>query len=527
MTRRPHEQASRARALLGCLALALASASSACAPRQPSVAPPIIDADTPHAFDGSTVRFPVEGDPTISYVAWFRVGAQDDPPGKEGLTWVTARLLSEGGTERQSFDAITRALYPMAAGYSARVDREMTTLTGRAHRDTADAFQSLFVEAYTRPAFAEQDFQRVRDAALDYLRTTLRYASDEELGKAALRSFVYAGTRYAHPERGTVAGLSSITLADVRAHYERHFARDRVVFALGGGFDESSVATLAGSRDQLPPAAGIAAAPEPEPRAIAGRQVLLVQKPGADASISFGYPLDVRRGEREYYALWVANSWLGEHRNSSSHLYEVIRERRGLNYGDYSYIEAFPQGGRRQMPPTNVARRAQLFEVWIRTLPNDEAVFALRAALRELDGLVARGMTPEQFELTRAFLRKYSLHFADTNQARLGYAVDDRFYGLDEPHLERFRRIMDELTVEEVNAALREHLQSKNLKIAIVTGDADGLADQLTRGAPTPIQYDSEKPPEILREDQEIARYPLNIQRGDVRVVSVDQLFER
>ena len=56
-----------------------------------------------------------------------------------------------------------------------------------------------------------------------------------------------------------------------------------------------------------------------------------------------------------------------------------------MNYGDYSYIEAFPQGGRRSMPPTGVGRRQQLFEVWIRPVPEGQGVFALRAAIRESD----------------------------------------------------------------------------------------------------------------------------------------------
>lgn len=514
---------SRGLSVVAGVTLALASACT----QRPVSAPPTDAAPAAPELDRSTVRLSVPSDPTISYAAWFRVGSQDDPKGKEGLTWVTAHLLADGGTRSRSLDEITRALYPMAAGYHVTVDREMATLRGRAHRDTAAAFQSLLVEAYTAPAFTEADFQRVRDAALDYLKTTLRYASDEELGKAALLNFVYAGTRYAHPERGTVEGLSSITLDDVRAHYQRHFAGDRVVFALGGGFDDATVAALERSRDALPPAAGLPDAAPPTPRPITGRQVLLVAKPGADASISFGYPLDVHRGEREYYALWLANSWLGEHRNSSSHLYEVIRERRGLNYGDYSYIEAFPQGGWRQMPPSNVGRRAQLFEVWIRTLPNDKAVFALRAALRELDALIERGMTPEEFELTRAFLRKYALHFADTTSSRLGYAIDDRFYGLDASHLERFRAVMDELTLEEVNAAIRTHLQSQNLKIAIVTGDPERLAKQLTSGQPTPITYDAPKPASVMAEDESIARYPLSIQPGDIRTVQVDEMFQR
>ena len=190
--------------------------------------------------------------------------------------------------------------------------------------------------------------------AINDLENTLRYSSDEELGKAAFEEFVLRGTRYAHPSEGTVEGLKSITLDDVREFYRRHFTRGSALPGIGGGYSDAVVAQL---RGRGPAAAAPAPRPPPpaiEPAAIDGRSVVLVAKPGADASISFGFPIDVHRGERDFYALWIANSWLGEHRNSVSHLYQVIRETRGLNYGDYSYIEAFPEGGQRNMPPVNV-----------------------------------------------------------------------------------------------------------------------------------------------------------------------------
>ena len=103
------------------------------------------------------------------------------------------------------------------------------------------------------------------------------------------------------------------------------------------------------------------------------------------------------------------------------------------------------------MPPVNVPRQHQIFEVWIRTLPNHQAHFALRAAIRELEDLVDNGMTQEEFDLTRSFLTKYILHFAVTTSQRLGYALDDRFYGIGgEGHLARFAQILQELTLEDV-----------------------------------------------------------------------------
>ena len=501
--------------------------------------------------DSSPVLAPVPTDPTISFSLSFGVGSQDDPPGKEGLAYLTGQMLADASTENRSYEEILEALFPIASSYPVRVDREITTLTGRTHRDNIDLFFELYSDAYLRPAFDPDDFERIRSDAVNYLENQLRFSSDEELGKAALYESVFAGTPYAHPTVGTVAGLQSITLEDVRTFYERHFHQGNATPGLGGGFDDELRERFEASLAELPEALpgtyivfdspggadeignqteatdSSVADPAIEPPALAGREVLLVSKPGADASISFGFPIDLSRGERDYYALWVANSWLGEHRNQASHLFEVIREIRGLNYGDYSYIEAFPNGGSLTMPPVNVPRRRQLFEVWIRTLPNHQALFALRAAIRELEDLVDNGMTQEEFDLTRSFLTKYILHFAVTTSRRLGYAMDDRFYDIGgDGHLARFGQMLRELTLEDVNTAIREHLQYENLKIAIVTGDAEGLRAAIAADTPSPIEYAQEKPEEVLAEDEEISTLPLGISEDRIYTVPVESMFQ-
>lgn len=487
--------------------------------------------DTPDHYSSADVRpieLPVPADPSVSYAAWFQVGSQDDPPGKEGLAWLTGELLAGGGTKSHSWQQIVELLYPMAARWNVRVDREMTTIGGRSHQETADAFAALLTEQWTAPAFDQKDFERLRSEGLNYLETTLRYASDEELGKAGLEWFVYRGTRYAHPPVGTVAGLQSITPDDVRAFYQAHYAQDRMELAIGGRYTPeqlSAFETKGKALQSSPSGPAPVAAPEPEP--ITGKHLLLIDKPGADASISFGHPIDVLRGQPDFYALWLVNSWFGEHRNSSSHLFQVIREARGLNYGDYSYIEAFPQGGFRQMPPTNVSRRAQLFQIWIRTLPNDHAHFALRAAHRELVDLVQNGMTAEEFELTREFLKKYVLHFAVTTQEQLGYAIDDRFYGLDQPHLERFAAELDKLTLTQVNDAIRRHFDPDNLKIVIVTGEAERLRDAIVADQPATIDYPSPKSDDVLAEDKLIGAHKLGVSAQNVTIIPVDEMFAR
>ena len=76
----------------------------------------------------------------------------------------------------------------------------------------------------------------------------------------------------------------------------------------------------------------------------------IVEKPADATAISIGFPIDVTRRDDDFYALAVANSYLGEHRTFNGKLMQDLRGKRGLNYGDYSYIEDFIQEGMSTVP---------------------------------------------------------------------------------------------------------------------------------------------------------------------------------
>jgi zinc protease len=476
--------------------------------------------------DEHMVLLPVDGDPTVAFRVLFEVGSQNDPPGKEGLAALTASMITEGSTKKHSYEEVLALLYPMAADISDQVDKEMTVFSGRTHIDNLDEYYSLLKEVLLEPAFEQNDFERVKTDYLNYIQTSLRYSQDEELGKEVLYEYIFAGTPYGHNEEGHVKSLESITLDDVKEFYKTHYTRDNVIVGLGGGFDGKFAKTVEKDFEALPKGK-TAALPPPQPEPIDGLHAFVIDKEDATATaISFGFPIDVQRGDRDFYALAIATSWLGEHRNSFSHLYEVIREQRGLNYGDYAYIEHFPGGHRRQFPPPNVARHQQIFQVWIRPVPNDARVFAFRAALRELEGLIQNGMSEDQFQLTRKFLKGYILHYAPTTEAKLGYALDDRFYGNEHEHWATYAKMLDELTRDDVNAALKKHFTFDNIKAVFITPDAEGLKKTLVENAPSPISYQSEKPDEVYKEDEKISTYPLEVKPENVNIVKVDEVFE-
>jgi zinc protease len=472
------------------------------------------------------VQVPVPNDPTVSLRIWFSVGSQNDPEGKRGLASITASMLTQAATQKNTYEEILDKLFPLAAGYGSSSTVEMTVVSGRTHRDNLDEYYPLFMDAILQPAFKEGDLDRIRSEVLNFLENTLRYSTDEELGKAVLYNDVFAGTPYGHIPAGTVEDVKSITIEDVKEFYQKHYTRESVVIGIGGSYDTETLATLRRDLWTLPEGEA-ARIPVPSVAAPNGFAVTLVDKDAPGTAMSMGFPIDIVRGKREWYALAIANSWFGEHRNQSSHLFQVIREARGLNYGDYSYIEHFPGGGRRMKPPQNVCRRQQMFEIWIRPIPNENRHFVLRATLRELKKLVENGMTRDDFELTRGFLKKYVLHYAPTTMERLGYALDDRFYRIDGSHLELFRKMMDDITLDEVNAAIKKYLQFGNMHIVVVTPNAEAFRKTLLRDSPSPITYATPKAASVMEEDKKIQVFPVKIKPENVRVRKVEEVFEK
>jgi hypothetical protein len=83
-------------------------------------------------------------------------------------------------------------------------------------------------------------------------------------------------------------------------------------------------------------------------------------------SVHLGFPLDLNRTGADLWPLYVANVWLGTHRDGFGQLYQKIREESGYNYRDYSYIEHWTGRSASPFQIFNQPREQQYFSIWIR-----------------------------------------------------------------------------------------------------------------------------------------------------------------
>jgi zinc protease len=461
--------------------------------------------------------------PLVTFRIVFTAGAAADPAASPGLAYLTAQMIANGGSKALTFQQIEDAMFPMASDFDAQVDKEMTTFSGSAHVDNLEAYYGLIRGMILEPGWREDDFKRVKDDCINAIKSGLRN-NDEELAKEVLYSDIYQGMPYGHYNGGTVTALEALTLDDVKHFYSRHYAQGNLIIGISGGFSPAFLERVKADFRRLPQVSGLRAR-HAEPAFIQENRATVVEKDARATAISLGFPISCTRRNADFPALLVAASYLGQHRMSGSVLYDEMREKRGLNYGDYAYIEYFPLGMFRMEPSPNLARRYQIFQLWIRPVQPDTAKFALRLALYELDRLIKNGIPEKEFEMSRDFVSKYGNLLMRTQSAQLGYAVDSLFY--DAPDfMNAIRLRLAKLTAADVTRAVRRYLRTEKLSIAIVANHAEDLRRQLASDDPSPMTYNTPKPQEILDVDKVVEKWPLNLKAEAIKIIPVEQVFQ-
>lgn len=463
--------------------------------------------------------------PVIDINLLFNTGAAADPKGKKGLASLTASMIAEGGSQGRSYKDIQLAMYPMAGSFYVQVDKEMVSFRGRIHKDNADKWLKLVMDQLTNPGWREEDLKRLKTSMINSINSGLKSSNDEELGKEVLYSELYKGHPYESFNSGDISDLESITVADLQAFYAKQFTQARLTVGISGAMPKVAKNDMFGALSSLPKGneskVTVPAAPE-----LKGRHVTIVEKNAKSTAVSFGFPIDTIRSDKDWVALWLVRSYFGEHRSSNSFLYNRIRATRGMNYGDYAYIEYYPRGMFQTKPDANLGRSSQIFQVWLRPLrSNNDAHFATRVAMYELDKLITNGMSQADFDATKNFVYNFVPQLVASQDRQLGYTLDSHFYNTDD-FVKYVREGLDRLTVQDVNRVIKENLQTDNIHYVFITGDGKDMQKRLISEQTSPLKYNSEKPAELLAEDKVIQDLKLNLDGNKISIKKVADLYQ-
>src|SRR5262249_50723633 len=148
-----------------------------------------------------------------------------------------------------------------------------------------------------------------------------------------------------HPYGRTVDGtpetIAKLTLDDLHALHRAAFGRDNLVVGVVGNIGPEELAPLLDDAfGGLPEKSAQLEVGEVSPHAT--REILVQRMSIPQSVVMFGHGA-LKRDDKDYYAAVVMNHVLGGG-TFSSRLYTEVREKRGLAYSVYSYLNPFEKG---------------------------------------------------------------------------------------------------------------------------------------------------------------------------------------
>ena len=395
--------------------------------------------------------------PTVSLRGSLRAGSHFEPGEKPGLARLAAEMLVRG-TRRRTKLQLAGDLERAGAELEFSTDPFAVNVAARCLSEDLPALVSTLAEALREPAFPADELEKLKQqqiAALRERQTSTRHRAYERLTQL---TFDPANPFYMHAAERLVESVSAASVADVREFYERRYGGRSLVLAVVGGVDAEDV------RVRFRESFGGFAGPEsveievadPAQREGAHREIVTVRGK-ANVDVLLGSAAPLRRDASDYYAAVLANSALGES-TLSSRLGLQVRDREGLTYGIASRFRA----------PT-LAAGPWYITVSVNPSNVERAISSSLAVLRDYveNGVGEEELADEKSAAIGSF--KVSL---STNAGLAEALWNAEFYRLGADYVDRYPRLVESVTREEVNAAIRKYFRPDHLTV-VIAGDYD------------------------------------------------------
>jgi zinc protease len=389
--------------------------------------------------NGAKVLFvPAPELPMVDVRVVFDGGSARDGD-QPGVTSFTNALLSQGAGE-WSAQQIAERLENVGAEMETGSLRDMAWVSVRSLTEPKDLDTALQTMAavIARPRFDDKDVERQRQSILAGLLQDEQ--SPGKVGSKLLYKKVYGGHPYALDPEGTRESVQAIEREDLIATHQRLYVARNAVVAIVGAVDRAQAEQIALTVVGALPA-GEHAPPIPEVPALSAAVNERVPFPSTQAHLYVAQP-GMRRGEKDYFTLYVGNHVLGGS-GLVSLLSEEVREKRGLSYSVYSYFSPMRQTG--------------LFQLGLQT-KNSQAEEALQVLMDTLRRYIKEGPTEAELKAAKQNITGgFPLRIA-SNSKIVEYLSVIGFYDLPLDYLDTFVGKIEAVTVEQVRRAFQQRI---------------------------------------------------------------------
>jgi predicted Zn-dependent peptidase len=361
---------------------------------------------------------------------------------------LTAQMLRRGASARTAIQ-IAEAVDFVGGTLEFGTSQEFAYGEAEFVKKDLDLGLQLLADTLLKPTFPQEELKKMIEQEIDGI-TQAKEVPDAVI-PLYFQRFLYAPHPFGRPAGGTETSLATITREDLVAFYGKCYAPNQLTLAVAGDFSsaamEQAVRQKFGSWKKGP----VSSTPLEEPQRAIGRKALLVEKPDATQVFFRVGNVALARTNTDWIPVQVVNTLFGG--RFTSMLNTELRIQSGITYHANTYFEA------RRLPGS--------FAMYFYTA-NDTGMRAAKMALDVLAKLRTGGITPEQLQSAKTYIKGQFGPTLQTNDDLADLLCDLHFYGLGPEYINTYLDKVDAVTMADARRVIDKYFPLQDLRFVII-----------------------------------------------------------
>jgi predicted Zn-dependent peptidase len=365
--------------------------------------------------------------PTVSLGVWWKTGGRFEDESNNGISHFLEHMLFKGTSRRSAYD-IAREIDAVGGTLNAFTGKESTCLYARVLKKDMDIALDVLADMCKQSAFNEEDIEKEKYVVAQEIK--MIDDNPEEYVYDLFNSTYFSGHPLGMSILGTQANVEGFTKNNLLRHFEGFYRPQNVIITATGRIDHDAfVRKIETLFDMAKP--DVRGAPMERPQPKPG--VHFYEKDLEHAYLCIG-TRGVSQVDERRYPLYVLNALLGG--SMSSHLFQEIREKRGLVYNIYSYVNCYYDTGTFGIS-TSTSRESV-----------EEVVTLIK---KEILRIRDKGITDAELSFSKEHIKGNLFISLESSESRMGRLAKNEIYFGSYIPLKETLRAIDGIRKSDVN----------------------------------------------------------------------------
>ena len=387
---------------------------------------------------------------SVSLGIWVRVGSRHEKEKFNGISHFIEHMVFKG-THKRTQEEIARSVDSIGGHLDAFTAKEFICFSTKVLDEHLPLAFDVLADMVQDPLFGKGDIQRERQVIQEEIKM-VEDTPDDLVHEIFIKNF-WPNHSLGRPILGTRRSVGSFAQTTLFNHFRKYYAPNRLVISAAGHLKHERVVDLVARYFSKKKAAAVPAngsKPVPHPG------ITYRNKRGLEqVQICLGTPAyPVVHDKR--YVCYILSTILGG--GMSSRLFQNIREKQGLVYAVFSFLNSYSDSG-------NLA-------IYAGTAPAN-ARKVIQLITRELADLKENPVSEEEIRRAKDHLKGSLMLGLESTGSRMSNLARQEMYFGRFASLDEILRHIERVTREDVQQVSRELFQVEKIALTVL-GPSNG-----------------------------------------------------